>query len=532
MSTRKLVLGAFALSGAAALIYEVAWTRSLSTILGSTTYALSTMLGTFMTGLAIGGILGGKIADRSKNPLGLFAIAEFGIGIFGFLTIPIIKFLPTVYFFVHHYFKVTPSIYFAGQFLVVSLVMMVPTILMGATFPLVTKYLTNRVEEIGVNVGTAYSMNTVGAILGAYSSGFFLIPTIGIRLTTLTAASLNLGASLCMFILSQPKIKSKAVASVFIVALVSVTSAVISTPSEGKVNIFNFYTAARFDNYEDYKQIIGMTGKNVLFRKDSREGTVVLWRELDGMLRLRVGGKIEGTSVQDLENTLLLAYLPIAAHPNPRSFLTIGLGVGVTLGAARGILNDVSLVEINEAVIEAISKFGPKGLLDDINVAVDDARNHLLFSNRTYDIISSEPSYPTDQPTGNLFTEDFYRIAATRLNENGIFCQWLPFHKMSSDDVSIAIRTFTAVFSHASLWKIPRSNDLILIGSAKPFAVPPAAIRDKVRLLAGNEELSFVLSKSPEEISEIARSSQHLPINTDDRPVLEFSMVKAFLTRR
>lgn len=531
MPSKKFVLAAFACSGAAALVYEVAWTRSLATILGSTTYALSTMLGTFMTGLAIGGIIGGKIADRSRNLLLLFAIAEFGIGIFGVLTVPIIKLLPTVYFFLHQYFKLSPSLYFAGQFIASSVVMMIPTVLMGATFPVVTRHLTERVEELGATVGKAYSMNTVGAILGAYASGFFLIPTIGVRMTTFTAAALNVGAALCMFILSRPANKSRVVGAAFLALLLTVAMAIVTTPTEAKVNIFNFYTASRFGSFEDYRQIVSSAGNNVLFRKDSREGTVTLWREVDGLLRLRVGGKIEGTSVQDLENTLLLAYLPIAAHPAPKTFLNIGLGVGITLGAARGVLDDVSLVEINDAVIEAIEKFGPKGLLDGIHVEVNDARNHLLFSSRTYDIISSEPSYPSDQPTGNLFTEDFYRIAATRLNKNGIFCQWLPLHMMSSDDVSIAVKTFTTVFPHASLWKVPRSNDLILIGSATPFFFPPEVVQEKVTLLVGEEELSLTLSKSPEEITEIVRTFRHLPVNSDDRPILEFNMVKSFINR-
>ncbi len=94
---RFFILFAFGLSGAAALIYEVTWTRALSLIFGSTTYALSTMLSTFMAGLALGGYLGGLLADRRKNLLMLFGLMELGIGIFGLVTIPLINYLSTKY---------------------------------------------------------------------------------------------------------------------------------------------------------------------------------------------------------------------------------------------------------------------------------------------------------------------------------------------------------------------------------------------------------------------------------------------------
>ena len=88
-----VIFAGFGISGAAALIYEVVWTRSLSGILGSSTYALSTMLAAFMGGLSVGGFLGGRIAKRLDNIEKAFALTELGIGIFGLITIPLIRLL-------------------------------------------------------------------------------------------------------------------------------------------------------------------------------------------------------------------------------------------------------------------------------------------------------------------------------------------------------------------------------------------------------------------------------------------------------
>lgn len=96
-SLRTILLSAFALSGAAALVYEVVWTRSLALTLGSTTYAVSTMLATFMGGLALGAIWGGRRADRGGDLLGAFAFCELGIGIAGMLSVPVIYHLPALY---------------------------------------------------------------------------------------------------------------------------------------------------------------------------------------------------------------------------------------------------------------------------------------------------------------------------------------------------------------------------------------------------------------------------------------------------
>jgi len=131
----------------------------------------------------------------------------------------------------------------------------------------------------------------------------------------------------------------------------------------------------------------------------------------------------------DMVNTLLLAYLPIASHKGPESFLVIGLGAGVILSDAKQYIKDMNLVEINKGVLEAVSKYGPRGLLSDVNVTVNDARNFLLLSDRKFDIISSEPSYPTESSVSNLFTRKFYALASSKLNQGGIclsvFCNKL-----------------------------------------------------------------------------------------------------------
>lgn len=524
------VLAAFLLSGVSALIYEVVWTRALSLVLGSTVYALSTMLSTFMAGLAIGAYMGGKFSDRGKNLLFLFALCELVIGVFGLASIPLIYSLPSYYLFVYNRFHLYPTLFFAVQIAMCSMVMLVPTIMMGATFPLVSRKITVALDEMGRKVGDAYCLNTIGAVIGSLAAGFFLIPRVGINGTAIVAGLLNLLVGLSMLLLSRRHAGKTLVAAlpVFVLVMFWAGTARLET------SLLNFYTAnrglGRSDAGADFmlKGMASMQQQQV-FYEEHMDGPVRAFKLPDGSLLLQVGGKLEGTIRSDIPNTKLLAYLPIAAHPEPVSFLTIGLGAGVTFGAARERLADVDLVEINPGVVKAVSLHGQPGLLRGARVIVNDARNHLLTAGRKYDIISSEPSYPTESGVANLFTREFYEIAAQKLNKGGIYCQWLPYYALSNSDVTMMIKTFGSVFPHVFLWKIPESMDLILTGSREPFRFGEDGIRQRVKeMFTGGEDLSFVVSRTPDQVRGIIENDS-IPVNTDDKPVLEFNVVNNFL---
>lgn len=521
------VLLAFFVSGAAALIYEVIWTRALSLVLGSTVYAMSTMLSTFMAGLAIGSYCGGKLSDRDGNLLFFFAVCELGIGVCGLASIPLIYRLPAVYLHIYREFHLYPPVYFTVQILLCAAVMLVPTTLMGATFPLVSRRITVSLAEMGKKVGDAYSVNTVGAVIGSLAVGFFLIPTFGIKGASVFAASLNLLIGVTMLLIAR---KGMVKALLTALPLFGITGA-WNGNSRLETSLVNFYGASREIDAGSFRELVDRMRSNQkeVFYEEYPQGPVRAFKDRTGSLLLQVGGKVEGTATLDVPNTVLLAYLPIASHPAPKNFLTIGLGAGVTLAAAKEQVKEADLVEINPGVLKAVRLHGKPGLLDGVNIIVNDARNYLLTTDKKYDIISSEPSYPTEFEVASLFTRDFFEIAAGKLNRNGIYCQWLPYYILSTDDVTTMIRTFSMVFPNACLWKIPQSRDLILIGSMEPFSFMPDEIRERVGKINNHRyPLNFILSRGQEQVAEIARKAE-FPINCDDKPILEFSAVNNML---
>lgn len=181
----------FFLSGAAALILQVLWTRMLGHVFGATALAISTTLTVFMGGLALGSHLGGKWAPKLKRPLVAFAVLETAVGLYGLLVPSLLELMPGVQR------AIAPTeygfwSYALARFAVVALILIVPTTAMGATLPILAEGIVKRSSEMASRVGLLYSANTFGAVVGAFSAGFLLIPNFGITTTVYLAAAIDL----------------------------------------------------------------------------------------------------------------------------------------------------------------------------------------------------------------------------------------------------------------------------------------------------------------------------------------------------
>lgn len=208
-----IVVLCFFLSGGSGLIFETIWTRMLSLVFGSTALSISSVLTAFMGGLALGSFIFGKISDKIKNPILLYGVAEGGVGFFG-LLIPIIvrDVYPKINIWLWESF--TPG-YFAFsllRFLFVLILLIVPTTLMGATLPLLVKHFVNKptgMKKVGLNVGSLYTLNTLGAVAGTFMAGFVLLPETGLKLTNGIASSINLSLFLLIFLFRKKLLEER-----------------------------------------------------------------------------------------------------------------------------------------------------------------------------------------------------------------------------------------------------------------------------------------------------------------------------------
>ncbi len=529
------ILLSFLFSGLSALVYEVVWTRALSLVLGSTVYSLSTMLATFMAGLATGSFIGGRLADRAGSYdklLFYYGISEVLIGLSGIVSVPVIYSLPPLYFKLFHALNNQPGLFFLSQFFLASLVMIIPTFLMGLTFPFVSRALTERMERLGRSVGAAYSFNTIGAILGSVLAGFVFIPSLGLKATALIAGLLNLAIGITFIVISKGK---RVLLPVCISLLFILYPFLKVKPSD---YFATFYIAKRFQSLEELRRV--EASYRVVFEKEHEQGFVRAYLDERGFLTLQHGGKMEGTSVPDVPNALLLTALPVKAlGRRPEDILVIGLGAGITSWVAGAQSDHVDIVEINPAVVEVIRRFGIPGTLEKKGLYITDARHYLLYNERTYDIITSEPSVPSEAMAANLFTKEFFELASRRLSPEGIMTQWVPGWILKRDEVRSCIKTFRVVFPYVYVYKVKASRDYIMLGSRMPLdSIPGTGVFIPPVLPPQFEEMKKMGDIGPFFEIELVRDAEsvreilempHIPVITDDRPLIEFWTTHNFL---
>jgi spermidine synthase len=204
----------FFLSGASALVYQVLWMRLLALVFGVTVHAASTVLAAFMAGLAFGSASAGRIADRVRQPLKAFALAEALVAVAALATPVLLALVERVYVRLYEPMSGVPGLVTLIRLVLSFVVLLLPTTLMGATLPLVVKSALSRDAVIGRQISLLYAINTAGAITGALTAGIWLVPQLGMTWSFRIGAVINLAVGAGAFLLSriyQPETSTSAV---------------------------------------------------------------------------------------------------------------------------------------------------------------------------------------------------------------------------------------------------------------------------------------------------------------------------------
>lgn len=531
------LLGAYALSGAAALVYEVSWMRELSSMFGATAYASGILLSAFMAGLGIGAVLGTRYGKRSPHPLREAARAELAVAVTSVVTLLSLRFMPSAYFDLIQSTGMSGTAFLAVQFALAFLVMALPTTAMGATYPLVIEAVGRR-RELGGWAGRLYSANTAGAIVGSLATSFALIPLVGLKGALVSAAILSSGAAVAFAVLATRLTGARRFTAsaeftllpVVVVALLFVPAA--SGAPLGLGQVYFYESSQQYDHLAEASEI--------LFEDEGVYSRVTVYEDPWGLRTLANGALDEGNSGDyDRTTTTMLALVPTASTDVTGSALVVGLGTGYTSQTYHRLgFDHVTTVEINPLVLPAATHFiGDLPQDDEWRVIVDDARAHLLTSTETYDAISSEPSWPWSSGVAALFTQEFMTAARDRLNPGGVYCQWLPNYLLEPGDVDMMYKTMRQVFPRVDVWAIDFPEDaeseLLLIGHLDASGpgmdevaqrvdslLPPFSAENPV---IGPATLS-VYGRT--EALEQVLDDPSVPLNTDDHSTLEYRVFR------
>ena len=534
----RLLLICFAAVGATAMAYEIGWTRLLATQLGSSTYAFTLMLVTFLTGIVAGSALFERWSRRHSAGQMTFAWTQSFIGatalgvLIFFARIP--ELLPAILRATNRSFQGLVL----AQFSVSALVMLPTAVIFGFNFPAVISLIAGRQSSsTSAAVGRAYAWNTFGAIIGALASGFWLLPLLGAFHLLAAAAAINilLAAILSVAILPRRLVSLTVSLALLLLAAFIGFSHYFYDPAVAAFNpvLYSSLYNPALSLREDARMV------NVPYFKEGLNSTIAV-TQTDGFLSLRTNGKVDASN-HDVATQLMLGHIGAIAHP-PRRVLVIGFGGGMTVSALARYpeLERLDCVEIEPAVLGAAPLLTSlnRNVLQDprVHIIFDDARNFLFTTHEKYDLIVSEPSNPWVAGVATLFTQEFYRAAQARLTPGGIFVQWVQAYSLFPDDLRMVLATFLSEFHDASLWH-GDAPDLLIVGPT-----PPAdAILNRARALWPNEHLQEDYKRlgmeEPAGIfgffllddASLRNFSAGARINTDDLTLLEYRAPRALL---
>jgi spermidine synthase len=543
-----VVLASFALSGFIALCYEVIWSRILALIIGSSVYAFSIMLATFLIGLALGAAIISRFVDRIKNHVVAFALIEIGVGLSSFAGAYFFNELPFAFVRLHHSFESSSiGILLLARFVIAASVMIVPTLLLGGLFPLVVKIVSSNVQSTGRLVGNAYSANTVGSIVGSFVSGFVMIPSLGLLGSLKVCIALNFAIAIALFLIKRrspyaehhalPRFSLTQLASAAACMLLMAVVAFADLPWNSDIMssaVYRYAPSMNKFSRNDFLDYVKKGQGETIFYKEGITATVAV-QQVNKDRVLKVNGKPEASTTGDMPTQVLIGALPLLVREKSDEVLLIGLGSGVTLGSIEQFpIKRVTCVELEPAVVEASQQFNDVNNrpLEDprLRMISNDGRNFIFTTGEKFDVIVSEPSNPWLTGIANLFTLEYFKRGADRLTDDGVFCQWLQIYEMHPEDVKTLVATFKAAFPNVFLFR-GAEGDLMLLGSKSERKLNLPAINshfDDPRVAAelrriNTTSITDLMSRFYFGNEEVGKFSAGAKINTDDNALIEFS---------
>ncbi|MGI6852331.1 fused MFS/spermidine synthase [Mesorhizobium sp. 1B3] len=519
----RLAIGLYAVAGGIALGYEVVWSQSIVQFMSTRAFAFSVVLATYLAGLALGAALYARWADRVRNPWGVFGLL---IALAGLVALAEIAFLGD---WLIRFQAAADGLALrltgnelagmCARFAAAAItIVFLPTLLLGAAFPAALRLAVGE-GHVGQGVGTVTALNTLGGIAGTVLTGFVLVPQLGI---VRTLGLLAFAAALVGVIAAMRGAGRRPLLGAIAIGVAACVIG-LAIPADRLATL-----------------LPGARAKELVFYREGRGATVAVVEQGQEGKRFRrlyiQGVSNTGDSLPSLRYMRLQALLPLITGKNdPESVLVVGLGTGITAGATLTIpsLERRVVAELLPGVLDASAVFsGNYHIQNDprVDIRLRDGRRELLGSEETYDLVTLEPPPPSAAGVANLYSTDFYRLAASRLKPGGMVAQWLPLPTQNAEDTRSLVKSFIDVFPHASLWTT-ELHEMLLIGSQQPMPLDLATISRRFGEQAVRASLEEVGITSPAALlatwitdrEGLARFAADAPPVTDDRPTIEYA---------
>lgn len=539
------VLGAAALVGFAFFLMEMVWYRMLGPLLGGSTFTFGLILMVALAGIGLGGAAYAAWGQERPASLRGFALTCLVEALL--LAVPLA--LGDTVAVVAGQVRALAVFGFGGLVvawaLIAGLVVLPAAFVSGVQFPLLLALLGRGGEGVGRQVGLAYAWNTVGCIVGSLAGGFGLLPLLtapGVwRLVGAVLVALGLGAVGLSVRRERPQ------ALWLTTTLASAVGALLLLLAPGPTAAWRHSAigAGREhipqDSRNDLRGWLDFKRRWVTWEADGVEVDVALAAS-DGLAFI-VNGKTDGNTLRDAGTQVMSGLIGTLLHPQPRRSLVIGLGTGSTAGWMGAVpeMERVDVVEIEPAIVEVARRCASvnERVLDNpkVHLLFDDAREVLLASHDSYDVIFSEPSNPYRLGISSLFSRQFYQAVKQRLAPGGLFLQWLQGYEVDARTVRSVYATLTSEFGSVETWRT-EEGDMLLVASEAPLHYDVERMRARLgqepyrRALPSvwrTDEVEGVLANflaGPAAARALAEGQEDA-INTDDLSYVEFSFARS-----
>lgn len=534
---RTLILIVFGLSGFTSLAYEVFFTRVLTLFFRDSVYDFAIVLTTFLSGLALGSLVCGKLLEKTQRPWLILAVVEGLVGFAAILSLWLIGQLP----YIAGYLQSMPTLYNQygpAYWTTVTVIkfgyafgsLLLPTSLLGMTFPLVNKLWANDLAHLGKDVGLLNGVNTLGSMLGALLAGFLFITLFGTQNSIILTALLNIGLGVLLVLTSDAPRKYALVIGAVLTAVLML----FLVPPWDKLRMSTLI----LDPNQPLEKSLSL-----LYYNEDAYGIISVADVIPLQTKVLTTNRLysQNTSVMSgLEDHRRLGHIPLLLHPNPRDVLVVGLGAGITLRGVSEVpgLESIDCVEISEGVKKAAQYFALENnhILENpkIHYIIEDGRNFISTSPAAYDVIIADIFFPMSSGSSALFSSEHFKASRAHLKPGGLMVQWLPAHQLSLDEIKIITRTFQSIFPHTSIWygMIGTDTPVIgLVGAEQKLEIDLTALetRYKDATFASNlreanlDDPTIFMSNFIMEGNALRKLTEQMPINTDDHPIIEFT---------
>ncbi|MFU8848542.1 MAG: fused MFS/spermidine synthase [Opitutales bacterium] len=521
------------ISGFVVLALEVAWVRIFAQVHENSVYSFAIILIVVLVCLALGAAISSFLARRSPRPLPMLGVLALLGGVFlvvgPSLIMQVTNNLEPVYALdawsthIQALFKMG----FGGLGLTV--------IALGTVFPFLMKVAERGVRLPGRTLGWMLGINTMGAILGSLLCGFLFLPWLGMWGTVKAMTILYL------------------IVALFIPMGWGRTG--ILCRLSGLLALGLCLTWLNPSNLPIIGFPPGKTAGKVLEVWEESDATIVVLERPDGHRAITLNASYSLGSTTAYNEQADQSRIPLHIFPQTETICFIGMGTGISAGAALGEkfpkVKRVVTCELSPAVVAAARKWIPEimlgGLFSDprSSIRIEDGRHYLMATDERFDMINADLFLPYRRGTGSLYSLEHYQTVAKRLNPDGVFVQWLPLYQITSDEFAVIARTMLEVFDQVTMWRNnfePGKEKVALIGqlSTGPISVPPSAGHlEMLRAVEGlqlNQAHPAMVQVEAESVaffyagnlSAARKYFANTPINTDNRPLIEYQSPRGF----